>query len=87
MGRGNINFVKNGLGNMTKMASKPIYGQNLKKSLVSSYDIETWHAVLEPQARQGLYNDDPRLTLTYFTTRSNLVVNAFEWGPRSSMIF
>ena len=25
-------------------------------------------------------NDDPGLTLTYFTTRSNLVANMFEWG-------
>ena len=25
-------------------------------------------------------NDDPRLTLTYFTARSNLVPYAFIWG-------
>ena len=25
-------------------------------------------------------NDDPWLTLTYFTTRSNLVAYMFEWG-------
>ena len=25
-------------------------------------------------------NDDPRLTLTYFTARSNCVTCTFEWG-------
>ena len=25
-------------------------------------------------------NDDPGLTLTYFTARSNLVADTFEWG-------
>ena len=25
-------------------------------------------------------NDDPKLTLTYFTTRSNWVACTFEWG-------
>ena len=27
----------------------------------------------------GGYNDDPRLTLTYLTSRSSLLPNAFEW--------
>ena len=27
-----------------------------------------------------IINDDPGLTLTYFTTRSNLVAYMFEWG-------
>ena len=28
-------------------------------------------------------NDDPRLTLTYFMARSNLVAYMFEWGKLS----
>ena len=28
-------------------------------------------------------NDDPGMTLTYFTARSNLVAYAFEWGKLS----
>ena len=70
MGRG-----KDGLGHMTKMAIMPIYGKNQK-----SYDLETWHDVASgTQALQSLY-DDPGLTLTYFTARSNLVAYTFEWG-------
>ena len=58
----------NGPGHMTKMAAMPIYGKNLKNLLLQnqkSYDIETWHIFY--------INDDPGLTLTYFTARSNLV--------------
>ena len=32
-------------------------------------------------------NDDPGLTLTYFTTRSNLVPYAFVWGKGKTMDF
>ena len=32
-------------------------------------------------------NDDPRLTLTYFTTRSNLVPYAFVWDKGKTMDF
>ena len=67
----------NGPGHMTKMAAMPIYGKNLKKLLLQiqmSYDLETWHVASGTQALQFLYiNDDPELTLTYFTARSNLV--------------
>ena len=38
-----------------------------------------------------LYNvciyDDPGLTLTYFTVRSNLVASAFEWGKLTNSIY
>ena len=66
----------NGPGHMTKMAAMPIYGKNLKKS-----------SSQEPAGRfpQNLVcsiwgllpiivciNDDPGVTLTYFTARSNL---------------
>ena len=32
-------------------------------------------------------NDDPGLTLTYVTTRSNLVPHAFVWGKGKTMDF
>ena len=32
-------------------------------------------------------NDDPRVTLTYFTARSNLVTNAFLWGKVKTVDF
>ena len=34
---------------------------------------------LECGAYQVCSNDDPRLTLTYLTSRSNLLPNAFTW--------
>ena len=70
----------NGLGHMTKMATMPIYGKNLKNLLLQnqkSYDLETWHVALRTQALQVCINDDPGLTLTYFTARSNLETKAF----------
>ena len=67
----------NGTGHMTKMAANPIMVKTFKNLLLQNqkfYDIETWHIALEAQALQSLYiNDDPGLTLTYFTARSNWV--------------
>ena len=45
-----------------------------------SYDLKTWRVALGTQALQSLYNDDPGLTMTYFTARSNWVTCMFEWG-------
>ena len=36
---------------------------------------------------QAWSNDDPELTLTYFTARSNLVPYAFEWEKGETMDF
>ena len=36
---------------------------------------------------QACSNDDPRLTSTYFTARSNSVPYAFEWGKSKTMDF
>ena len=43
------------------------------------------HWVLEYY--QVYLNDDPRLTLTYFTARSNLVTYAFVWEKGKTMDF
>ena len=57
------------------VAATPIYGKTLQKSSPTElidFDLETWHRALCTQALQSLYiNDDPELTLTYFTTISN----------------
>ena len=63
-------------GHMTKMAARPIYGKNLKNRLLQnqkSYDLETRHVALGTQVLQSLYNNDPGLTVTYFTARSNWI--------------
>ena len=68
---------------MTKMAAMAIYGKNLKKIFFSgtkrpvTLSLGMHHRVLEYY--QVCSNNDPGLTLTYFTARSNLVTYAFVW--------
>ena len=73
----------NGPGHMTKMATMPIYGKNLKKIFFSgkqkAHDLESCYAALGTQYYQVCSNDDPGLTMTYFTARSNFVPYAFVW--------
>ena len=70
-------------GHMTKMAAMPIYGKTLKNLLLQNQSPMI--------LKLGMYywglkfykfyiNEDPGLTLTYFTTRSNWVSCTFEWG-------
>ena len=61
----------NGPGHMTKMAAMPLYGKNLLQNQ-KSYDLETWHVASGTSSTKSR-NDDPGLTMTYFTARSNLV--------------
>ena len=63
-------------GHMTKMATTPIYGKNPSKifsgtgrPISMKLGIEHWR--LQPIIVCS--NDDPGVTLTYFTARSNLV--------------
>ena len=75
---GGTKVCSNGPGHMTKMAAMPIYGKkNLLLRNQKVYDLELGmqHRVLEYY--QIYSNDDPGLTLTYFTARSNLVPYAF----------
>ena len=86
-----------GLGNeslfnhMTKMAAIPIYGKNLKKIFLSgtkrpmTLKMGLLHRVFEYY--QVCSNDDPELTLTYFTARSNFVPYAFLWKKVKEWIF
>ena len=77
-----------GPGQMTKMAAMLIYGRNLKKS--SSLEPKgrwPWNLVriIGCSYYQVCSDDDPRLTLTYFTARSNLVPYAFVWEKGKTM--
>ena len=60
---------------MTKMAATPIHGKNLKRLLLQNQkvnDLETWCVALGCGAYQVCSNGDPRLTLTYLKSWSNL---------------
>ena len=71
----------NGPGHITKMAATPIYGKNPSKIFFS----RTGRPII---TKLGMYhrgllpiivyiNDDPGMTLTYFTARSNSETEAF----------
>ena len=66
---------------MTEMATTPIYDKNPSKIFSSgtggpiSTKLDIKHQGL--QAIIVCSNDEPRVTLTYFTARSNLVTLAF----------
>ena len=60
---------------MTKMAAMPIY--LLLWNGWADFK-ETWHVALGILPIIVYSNDDPGVTLTYFTARSNLVTLAFQ---------
>ena len=72
-----IKIYQHDAGHMTKMAAKPKYGKNPSKIFFSgtggpiSTKLGMLHRGLQPIIDYS--NDDPGLTLTYFTARSNLV--------------
>ena len=64
------------------MAGMPIYGKNPLKIFfsrtVSQMTVKLGRKQKGLKPFNSYINDDPRLTLTYFT-RSNLVPEVFEW--------
>ena len=70
-------------GHMTKMTATPIYGKNLFKIFFSRTRRPVTLGLGMYDWGCGAYlvcsNDDPKLTLTYLTSRSNLHPNAFKW--------
>ena len=67
-----------------------IYGKNLKNRLLQNQkadDLETWYATSGTQVLPSFSNDDPGLTLIYFTRRSNLVLYVFMWEKGKTMNF
>ena len=70
-------------GHMTKMAAMPIYG---KKPLKPIFPGTTGQILMKlcmkhqrPKPFIIFANFDPRLTLTYFTARSNFATQALTW--------
>ena len=61
--------------------------KNLLLQNQKSYDLETWHVELGFKLYKVYINNDPGLTLTYFTARSNLVPYAFVWEKGKTMDF
>ena len=72
-----MKIYTNELGHMTNMAAMPIYGKNLKKSSspepnrLMTLKLGMKHCLCKYY--QGSSYNDPWLTLTYCTSRSNLV--------------
>ena len=68
-------------GHMTKMAAMPIYGKNPLIIFFSRTRRPMTLGLGMKHQGCGAYqvcsNDDPGLTLTYLTSRSNLLPNAF----------
>ena len=88
---GGTKVCSNVPGHMTKMAAISIFSKNLKKIFFSgtkmpmTLKLDMQHRVLEYY--QVCSNDDPELTLTYFTARSNLVPYTFVWEKGKTMDF
>ena len=76
---------------MTKMAAMPIYGKNPLEIFFSrtgspiSMKLCMLHRGLQPIIVYS--NDDPQMTMTYFTARSNLVIKAFLWEKVKTVDF
>ena len=75
---------------MTKMAAMPIYGKNPLKIFSGTgrpifTKLGMLHRGLQPI--KVCSNDDPLVTLTYFTAGSNLVTKAFLWEKVKQLIF
>ena len=84
-------ICSNGSGHMTRMAAMSIYNKNLKNLLLRCFvrsmtlKVGMPHRVLEYY--QSFSNDDPGLTLTYFTIRSKFFLYAFVWEKGKTMNF
>ena len=78
---GGTEFCSQHVGHKTKMVGTPIYGKNPSKNLLLRNwwtDFhKTWYVALGTPAIIVCSNDEPGLTLTYFTARSNFVTLAF----------
>ena len=74
---GGTKIWSNGLGHMTKMATMPIYGKNLKNHLLwnqKADDLESWYAALGTQVLPCLFKWWPWNDLDLFYGK-------FEFGP------
>ena len=78
-----VKVCSNGSGHLSKMAATHIYGKDPLKIFFSrtrrlmTLGLGMYHSSCG--AYQVCSNDDPRLTLTYITSRSSLLPNASKW--------
>ena len=76
-----------GPGHMTRMATMPLYGtitfSETKRLMTLKVGMLHWMF----EKYQVCSNDDPELTLAYFTARSHLVPYAFVWLKGKQWIF
>ena len=88
---GGTKVYSSGPGHMTNVATMLIYMVKTLKNFFSgtkrlmTLKVCMQHRVLEYY--QVCSNDDPGLTLTHFTARSNLVHYAFVWEKVKTMDF
>ena len=85
---GGTKVYSNGQGHMTRWPPCPYMVKTLKNLLLRNQkadDLSMQHRVLKYY--QIYSNDDPGLTLTYFTARSNLVPYAFVWEKGKTIDF
>ena len=79
---GGMKVCSNGPGHMTKMATMSIYGKNLKSLLRNQRPMTLKLGTSVLEYYQVCSNDDPGMTVTYFTGRSILVPYAFVFRKR-----
>ena len=75
---------------MAKMAAIPIYGKSMNNLLFwnqKADESENLYAASGARVLPSCLNDEPGLTLTYCTARSNLVPCAFVWEKIKTMDF
>ena len=86
---GGTKVCPNGSGHMTKMATMPIYDKNLKKSSLEPKGRWPWNLVcsIGLEYYQIFSNDDPALTLTYFTASQIWSLMLLYWKKVKRWIF
>ena len=86
---GGTKVCSNGPCHLTKVVTMPIYGKNIKKIFFSGIKRPMTSKLGMQYGVLKYYdfcpNYDARLTLTYFTARSNMVLYAFVWETGKTM--
>ena len=80
-GGGDKSYI-NGPGHITKIALMPIYGKTSKILFSRTTSPMILKLCMQHRVLKFYFylNEDPGLTLTYYTSRLYLVAWAFEWG-------
>ena len=87
MGWGNESLLKCSWSHDQEWPPCPYMVKTLNNLLLwnqKADDLESWYATSGAQVSS---NNDPEWSLTYFTTRSNLVPYAFVWKKGKTMDF